>query len=151
VTAPRFSPAWEAEVLTRDIWRAARDIRETRYIEACLRAPRRGRRRTIDDDALIVAVKANNTPPKTRKLPGWISEGVQRWRRSEDEHIPEVTAPRYSAAWEGQVWTRDIWRAVGDIRENRWIEECLRILRQRTIDKLLREANAAARPSSTNC
>ena len=89
-------------------------------------------------------MKAKNTPLKTRKLPAWVAEGVKQWRSSEDEHIPEVTAPRDSFAWEDQVWTRDIWRAVGDIRENRWIEACLRILRQRTIDKLEREANADA-------
>ena len=83
-----------------------------------------------------------NTPFKNRKLPPWITEAVKHWRWQEDRLHPlfEVTAPEYSGLWMEEIDTLYLLQALHELAEERFIERLLRIERQTTIDKLLKDA-----------
>ena len=85
-------------------------------------------------------------PLKNRKLPPWITEAVKHWRWQEDRLHPlfQVTAPEYSGLWMEEIDTLYLLHALKNLGkerlEKRFIEDMLRIERQRIIDQLKKEA-----------
>ncbi len=88
-----------------------------------------------------------NTPLKNRKPPPWITEAVKHWRWQKnrlDDPLPQATAPEYSGLWMEEIDTLYLLHALKNLGkerlEKRFIEDMLRIERQRIIDKLKKEA-----------
>ena len=86
-------------------------------------------------------------PLKNRKLPPWIAEAVKHWQwqwNRLDDPLPQATAPEYSGLWMEEIDTLYLGHALKNLQkerlEKRFIEDMLRIERQRIIDKLKKEA-----------
>jgi hypothetical protein len=90
---------------------------------------------------------------KNRKLPPWVTEAVKHWRWQQDRLHPlfPVTSPKYSGAWMDEVETQGHSELRRRAAEHFFIEDMLRIERNRIIDKLKKETPMTnqVRPSPT--